>query len=281
MQPKDILKLLTSYPFIMDYSLENHMLPIARYFLADLEFSPMEMKRILLKFPRLMSHSMFKIKHVVGYLRFQLGMNAKEVKRVLFQAPQVISLNTDEKVASKVAFLRDAFGLTNGSDLRKVIAGMPTVLLCNTEDNVRPKAEYLLGEFGGDRMEMRQAVITLPTLLGYSLEKRIKPRMLQILDSGMEPIKITIGITMTEEKFQEWLGASKKAGRGWLGDRDKQLQIVMDSPSANGMVQNEEEFSKKEKETISEDGKNKSSSATSTSEGRIVHWRHSSKNEKV
>jgi len=205
MEPKDILKLLKSYPLIMDYSLENKMLPIARYFLTELEFSPMEMRRIILKFPRLMTHSLFKIKHVVGYLQYQLGMESNDVKRILFQAPQVVSLSTDDTLVAKVTFLRDAFGLKNQKDLRRVIAGMPTLLLCSVENNLKPKVEYLLSQFGDDALELKQAIITLPTLLGYSLEKRIKPRMARILDIGLEPSKITVGITMTDVNFEVWL----------------------------------------------------------------------------
>lgn len=205
MEQQHVLKLLSAYPLILDYNLEDHMLPIARYLISELEFSPMEMRRILLKFPRLMTHSLFKIKHVVGYLRFQLGMDANEVKRVLFQAPQVISLSTDSTVVSKVSFLRDFFDLNNEKDLRKVIAGMPTLLLCSIENNLAPKAEYLLDQFGGDRFELRQAILTLPTLMGYSLDKRIRPRMTRILEKGVEPIKITVGITMTHDNFEKWL----------------------------------------------------------------------------
>ena len=206
MEPQHVLKLLSAYPLILDYNLEDHMIPIARYLISELEFSPMEMRRILLKFPRLMTHSLFKIKHVVGYLRFQLGMDANEVKRVLFQAPQVISLSTDSTLVSKVSFLRDFFDLNNEKDLRKVIAGMPTLLLCSIENNLAPKAKYLLDQFGGDRFELRQAILTLPTLMGYSLDKRIRPRMTRISEKGVEPIKITVGITMTQDNFEKWLG---------------------------------------------------------------------------
>ena len=204
MDPKDIVKLLTSYPAIMDYNLENHMLPIARYFLTELEFSPMELKKILLKFPRLMTHSMFKIKHVVGFLRFQLGMDADKVKRILYQAPQVISLSTDDTLVSKVNFLEKEFQLQD-EDLRKVISGMPSLLCCDLEKNLRPKVVYLMEEFGNDALELRQAIITLPTLLGYSLDKRIRPRLERLKDVGVEPIKITVGITMTEDNFEKWL----------------------------------------------------------------------------
>lgn len=205
MESHHISKLLKSYPLIMDYNLEEHMLPIARYFLNELEFSPMELRRILLKFPRLMTYSMFKIKHVVGYFRFQLYLDPVDVKRVLFQAPQTISLNTEESIVKKVGFLRETFGLENDDELRKVITGQPTLLLCSIEGNIQPKAEYLLQQFGWDRLELKQAILTLPTLLAYSLEKRIKPRMESILDLDLEPAKITIGIVMTEVNFNKWL----------------------------------------------------------------------------
>jgi Uncharacterized protein conserved in bacteria len=277
MQPKDILKLLTYYPLIIDYSLENHMLPIARYFLSELEFSPMEMKHILLKFPRIMTHSLFKIKHLVGYLRYQLGMNAKEVKRVLFQAPQVISLNTDEKVASKVAFLKDTFDLANDKDLRKVISGMPTILLCNTEKNILPKAEYLLEEFGGDRMEMKQAVITLPTLLGYSLENRIKPRMRQLLDRGLQPIKITVGITMTDKRFRQWLDSTKQSGESTKKRFDRPLESAIETHvEEQGTVSYEEASTRKKKDTSKNEAneQNLGKPVASTLDGRITHWNH-------
>jgi len=89
MEKHHILKIMKAYPNILDYNLEEHLLPIMKYFILELDFSPSEFRGILLKFPRLMTYSLFKIKHVVGYLRFTLGMNAKQVKRVLFQGTVV------------------------------------------------------------------------------------------------------------------------------------------------------------------------------------------------
>jgi hypothetical protein len=211
--------------------------------------------RELLKFPRLMTHSLFKIKHVVGYLRYQLGMDANEVKRILYQAPQVISLNTDDTLVSKVSFLRDFFALENGTPLRKVIAGMPTLLLCNVENNLKPKAQYLLEQFGGDEFKLRKAILTLPTLLGYSLEKRIRPRMARILEVGVEPIKITVGVTMTNDNFEKWL-------------HNKRLRIqnggyLVDTRRS----QKKEQIEKSAKRAADDDLEAQQRS------GRIVHWK--------
>jgi len=101
--------------------------------------------------------------------------------------------------------LQDTLKLDGGDELRKVISGMPTLILCSIDNNLHPKIEYLRKALGGDEAKLRQVVLTLPTLLGYSLEKRIKPRMQRIIEIGLDPKKITIGITMKDTKFDEWL----------------------------------------------------------------------------
>ena len=185
-------------------------------------------------------------------------MDANEVKRVLFQAPQVISLSTDDTLVSKVAFLREFFNLQNEIELRKVIAGMPTLLLCNIENNLEPKALFLLEQFDGDKFELRQAILTLPTLMGYSLDKRIRPRMARILDAGLPPIKITVGITMTNENFEKWL--ENKSLRVQNGGRLVQA-------TATRSQKKKEQMLKTVKRVADDDLEEQQRS------GRIVHWK--------
>lgn len=198
--------ILRKYPQVLNYNLENHILPITRYFVHDLLFSNQEFSKILLKFPRLVSWSLYKIKHVVGYLRFELGMDASQTKRVLYQAPQVINLQTEETLKPRINYFRQVFNLTD-QELRQLIAGMPTLAICSVETNLKPKIDYLTEVLGTE--EMKFAILLLPTLLGYSLEKRIAPRMRQILEANVHPRSITVGIPMKEEAFQRWLNGRR------------------------------------------------------------------------
>ena len=86
-------KVLLNFPQVVDYNLESHLRPIAEFFTMDIKFSAAEFGGIVLKFPRLFSYSLFKVKHVTGYLRYELGLDARQTKRVLFQAPQVLGLS--------------------------------------------------------------------------------------------------------------------------------------------------------------------------------------------
>ena len=67
METKDVRKLLKSYPLVMDYNLESHIKPIAEYCMTEMGFSSTEFASIILKFPRLFTYSLFRIKHVIGY----------------------------------------------------------------------------------------------------------------------------------------------------------------------------------------------------------------------
>lgn len=232
MEPRQVLKLLLAYPNFLNYSLEDHLLPITRYFISELEYSSLEFRNLLLKCPRIMTSALYKIKHVVGYFRYELGMEASHVKRVIYQAPQVMGLS-DVNLRSKVEFVRATFDL-NEEELRHVLASVPTLLVCGVEQNLQPKMDYLRDVFDkyhstkfdakedketevsesqqptshlddSGSAQLRQAFLKFPTLLVYSLEKRIRPRLELLLEAGISPSKITVGIPMKQANFESWL----------------------------------------------------------------------------
>ena len=235
---KDVVKLLATYPQILDYNLDRHILPITTYFINDLDYSVHEFRVILLKFPRLMTYSIEKIKYVVGYLRYELGLNADGVKRVLYQAPQVLGLDMEGNVAPKIKYLQNALfkvdlaeggGEIDGYDIeaqrqvvREIIVGMPTILNLSLKKNLQLKLDYLQNMLEGNTPGrkngiLRETLLLAPALLGYSLDKRIQPRMEQIVNIGLPPSSITVGITFAEEKYQQWLQrhVDKKAKQGF------------------------------------------------------------------
>lgn len=208
-EPENVRKLMLSFPQVMDYNLENHLKPIADYYISDVRFSATEFGSIVTRFPRLFSYSLFKIKHVTGYLRFELGLDATQVKRVIFQAPQIVGLDTEGNLQKKLDLLQTRLSLT-GQELGLVLSKMPTLMNLGIENNLLPKLEYLEKVVHGTNNSegVKGMVLKQPTLLGYSLEKRIRPRMEKIISAGLSADKVTVGISMAENKFQEWLESS-------------------------------------------------------------------------
>jgi mTERF domain-containing protein len=207
LSPEDVRKILLAYPQIMDYNLENHMKPIADYFMTELEFSAAELGSIILKFPRLFSYSLFKIKHVTGFLRYELELDSRQAKRVIFQAPQVLGLAEDSTKA-KLDFLRKRLQLST-LELGLILSKMPT-LMCLGIQTLASKLDYLEGSVNDrDNKLLKDTILTQPSLLGYSLRLRIQPRMEQLKAAGIPAHKITVGISMTEARFQQWITSSQ------------------------------------------------------------------------
>eukprot|EP00523_Entomoneis_sp_CCMP467_P003364 CAMPEP_0168752438 /NCGR_PEP_ID=MMETSP0724-20121128/18385_1 /TAXON_ID=265536 /ORGANISM="Amphiprora sp., Strain CCMP467" /LENGTH=592 /DNA_ID=CAMNT_0008800685 /DNA_START=200 /DNA_END=1975 /DNA_ORIENTATION=- len=213
MEPHHVQKLLTKYPNFLDYNLDRCILPMTRYFLQDLEFSPTEFRAMLLAYPKLVTHSLSKIKYTVGFFRYELGLTGMQVKRVLYQAPQVLGMN-DDTLRKKIDYLKQTYGLdehsTDQGQLQTVLVGMPRLLVLNIENNLQPKVHYLREVFGGDLEALKNAVLRLPTLLAYSLEKRIQPRMEAILGANMDPGSITVGIVLAQKQYESWLHNHKQ-----------------------------------------------------------------------
>lgn len=214
METRHVRKMMMSYPRVMDYNLENHLRPIAKYFMTELGFSTVELRSIILRFPRLFTHSLFKVKHVIGFLRYELSLDAQQVKRVVFQAPQIIGLNTEGNLKTKLDFLQQRINVTQ-HELALVIAKMPTIFCLSLETNLIPKFEYLehcwnpTGALSNANSEIKETLLKQPTLLGYSLEKRIRPRMEQLKMAGIASRKISVGISMRDDDFQKWVLSSR------------------------------------------------------------------------
>jgi mTERF domain-containing protein len=176
-----------------------------------------------------------------------------------------VSLTTDT-LQTKVDFLLEASspGATRGSTasttiMRKLIVGMPTLLYLSIDNNLSPKVEYLQQKLGSE--ELSSALGRQPTLLAYSLEKRIKPRLEKILEAGVDGGSLTVGIPMKEEAFESWLqGRARKAKLGVTKSQvRKKRQKEVKSKKETKAESKVESKGDGEKRVVQEGG-------------RIVHW---------
>lgn len=229
-EPVHFSKILLSYPQFLDRSLNHYLLPFTQYFLHDLNFSRFEFRTILTQFPKILSYSLKRIKHIAAYLRYEEGFNSVQVKRIFFQAPQIVCLK-EEHLKEKINFVRTTLQLGGGAhdeQLRSIIAGMPSMLKCSLDSNLVPKTNFLLGAFHNSIDELREAILLQPTLLGYSLEKRIRPRMELLQQNGLEAKKITNAITLREDAFQLWLSSQGMSNEQKAKARLKKKTEIMD-----------------------------------------------------
>lgn len=76
----------------------------------------------------------------------------------------------------------------------------PSLFTFSIENNFKPKIEYFLGEMKGKLEDIKE----FPQYFAFSLEKRIKPRHLEVLQSGVE-VPLPILLKSTDQEFSELL----------------------------------------------------------------------------
>lgn len=76
---------------------------------------------------------------------------------------------------------------TNKDETKKIILRCPTVLNLSIEKNLRLKFDLYLDELHGKPQDVRSRVVGSPSILGYSMTKRIQPRMQVLRLLGIEP----------------------------------------------------------------------------------------------
>jgi mTERF domain-containing protein len=319
MEGKDVEKMLLKYPQILDYNLEHHILPIHHYFLS-LDFSTYEFSRILQRYPRLITYSLMRIKRRIGYLRFELYLEANAIRRILYQCPQIVSLGT-ENLERSVEFLlqavapdaslqvggsepqlggkdydehHEASNIGNGSEsddmvdtddrnaltiVQILIAGLPTLVSLSIDNNLRPKVDYLREKLGQE--ELSNGLLRMPALLGYSLENRIRPRLEKILNAKIPVGKLTVGITLKEDAFDQWLerqiqnkNTAARSGRSTARTVSKPNNSVESSVVATApIVDRIEEATTEETENGDDAGPDNGNSRVVEEGGKIIHWR--------
>ena len=114
---------------------------------------------------------------------------------------------------------------TNKDETKKIILGCPTILNLSIEKNLRLKFDLFLDELHGKPQDVRSRVVGSPSILGYSMTKRIGPRMrvLRLLD--IEPNfsdHIQHLTCYSSVRFKKWLEhrLMEKMGAERRGDID-------------------------------------------------------------
>ncbi|CAN0466210.1 unnamed protein product, partial [Discosporangium mesarthrocarpum] len=68
-----------------------------------------------------------------------------------------------------------------------MISRYPSLLGCSVKRNLGPKLSFFRDILGASTRELRLSVLSCPSLLGYSLEHRVRPRVTAMLEFSLVP----------------------------------------------------------------------------------------------
>jgi mTERF domain-containing protein len=165
-------KLIAAAPSILSCSIENNLRPKLRFLESELSLSNSKVGHMLQKFPQLLSLSLQNnIQPTIRFLSEDLGLSPADIARMVSQHPQLLGLSVAGNLRPKVRFFVADVGLAL-PDLARAVAAFPALLTLSESANLRPKLAFLTGPAGFALAEVARA----PRLLAYGLESRIRPR---------------------------------------------------------------------------------------------------------
>jgi hypothetical protein len=223
---EDFISILQSYPSVLMYSIDNRLRPTVEFLRKTVHCTDPRVKRICISYPNVFSHSLDKT--FIPKLAFlkELGLNRSEVSQVVAKFAPTLWLS-EENLRSKLDFLSESLGMKN-FELRTVVLTYPQILGLSIESNLTPKMRFFLDpeEFDNDsvmasqndestfvncgltKSELKDFVLYQPALLAYSLERRLKPRILRMQDYNISFLYSPRNImSYTDEKFKAWLSS--------------------------------------------------------------------------
>ena len=95
--------------------------------------------------------------------------------------------------------------------LRKMVLAYPSLLGYSVEDNMAPKLEFLAREIGLSHAELREWVVRNPSTLGLSLANRYRSRIEACRATGVDARRVLSYATQTDEAFCKRTGIAPEA----------------------------------------------------------------------
>lgn len=83
-------------------------------------------------------------------------------------------------------------------EVKSMVLRCPGLFTFSVENNFKPKFEYFVGEIEGELEELKE----FPQYFAFSLEKRIKPRHVKVVERGVR-VSLPLMLKTTDEKFNE------------------------------------------------------------------------------
>ncbi|KAL2327430.1 hypothetical protein Fmac_020857 [Flemingia macrophylla] len=194
LQEKDLPRIFGMCPKILTSDIKTDLNPVFDFILQELKVPEHSFRRVVNKCPRLLTSSVKdQLTPAFIYLR-RLGF--KDLVALAYQDSVLLVSNVENTLIPKLKFL-ETLGLSK-DEVRSMVLRCPALLTFSIENNFQPKYEYLAGEMGRKLEELKE----FPQYFAFSLENRIKPRHMEIVQSGIS-LPLSVMLKSTDEDFRQ------------------------------------------------------------------------------
>ncbi|KAF7842895.1 transcription termination factor MTEF1, chloroplastic [Senna tora] len=194
-QEKDLPRILGMCPKILTSNIKSDLNPVFDFLSQDLKVPDHSFRRVINKCPRLLTSSVQdQLKPALVYLQ-RLGL--RDLSALAYQDSVLLVSSVERTLIPKLKYL-EGLGFSK-EETRDMVLRCPALLTFSIENNYVPKFEYFCGEMGRKLEELKE----FPQYFAFSLENRIKPRHMEVVQSGISHMPLAVMLKSTDEEFKE------------------------------------------------------------------------------
>jgi mTERF domain-containing protein len=119
----------------------------------------------------------------LNWLQQRLDLNDAQVSKIVRRLPTIIQYSIPNKLEPTLKWLQQQLSL-DGDELAKLVESQPPLLGCSIPINLEPTLDFYKECIGIEGT--KQLLARNPSLFGYSLESRLKPRLEQLKGAELE-----------------------------------------------------------------------------------------------
>lgn len=196
-RPQDIPKLITRAPNLFALAVEKSLKPRINYLLEEVGVDRAVIGEVITRHPLLLTNSVTEtMTPRVEFLR-ELGVSREGVAKMVTRHPQILHYKI-ESMLPRLRYLQ-SIGMKE-EDIILCVSRLSQIFSLSVDNSLRPKFEYLKSHLGGTVT----TVTKYPAYFSLSLEKRIKPRHLILLERGRCKLPFPMKwFSMKDEEFAD------------------------------------------------------------------------------
>ncbi|KAL7527768.1 hypothetical protein ACHAWF_002302 [Thalassiosira exigua] len=179
-------KMILRQPYTLGCSVDENLEPTLKWLQKRFDFDDSTLGKIVQKNPQIMHLSIeSNLELKVEWLRQRLGIDGRseQFRKMIQLYPVILGLSIEDNLEPKLAWIQRSLSLTD-DDLTKFILKFPSIFSCNVEKNLEPTMNFYVDALG-NQQKARSLLKSTPSLLAYSLETRLKPRLEEIRNAGI------------------------------------------------------------------------------------------------
>ena len=245
---KDALRVINRYPLVLQADVGECLEPRVAYLCEELSLPREQVIPSVVRHPELLSVESGWVQTRIAYYREHLCLDEEDLRALFRAQPSAFAVDVERYLVPMTKILRSYFDLDRSSrhvvksgllsrsvdtvlarirawtdlglcddDLRVALRRFPR-LLCYpvTDAKYQEKLGFLRDELG---VELSEAVRAFPAIVSYSLDNRIRPRVLAVrkLTGGRKTVTIQ-QMAMTEAAFLKVHGVDASAYAAFVRD---------------------------------------------------------------